>query len=52
MKLCYLINQYPTVSNSFIRRETLELENEGAEVLRIESTAQLLDAFSCAAAIK
>ncbi len=35
MKLCYLINQYPKVSHSFIRREILELENQGAEVLRI-----------------
>lgn len=35
MKLCYLINQYPKVSHSFIRREILELENQGADVLRV-----------------
>lgn len=35
MTLCYLINQYPKVSHSFIRREILELERQGAEVLRI-----------------
>lgn len=35
MKLCYLINQYPKVSHSFIRREILELERQGAQVLRV-----------------
>lgn len=35
MKLCYLVNQYPKVSHSFIRREILELENQGAVVQRI-----------------
>src|SRR6187455_2326604 len=35
MRLCYLINQYPKVSHSFIRREILELERQGAQVLRI-----------------
>lgn len=35
MKLCYLINQYPKVSHSFIRREIMELERQGAQVLRI-----------------
>ncbi|MEO6081346.1 MAG: glycosyltransferase family 4 protein [Steroidobacteraceae bacterium] len=35
MTLCYLINQYPKVSHSFIRREIVELENQGAQVLRI-----------------
>lgn len=35
MKLCYLINQYPKASHSFIRREILELEAQGASVLRL-----------------
>lgn len=35
MKLCYLVNQYPKVSHSFIRREILELERRGFPVLRI-----------------
>src|SRR6478609_7869282 len=35
LRLCYLINQYPKVSHSFIRREILELERQGAQVLRI-----------------
>jgi hypothetical protein len=44
MKLCYLINQYPKVSHSFIRRERT-IDTSG-------SAAQLLNAFTCAAAIK
>ncbi len=35
MRLAYLINQYPAVSHSFIRREILALERQGHEVLRI-----------------
>ncbi|MBD2022173.1 glycosyltransferase [Leptolyngbya sp. FACHB-36] len=34
MKIAYLVNQYPKVSHSFIRREILELEACGVEVLR------------------
>ncbi len=33
-KIAYLINQYPKVSHSFIRREILALEAEGLEVAR------------------
>ncbi|MES2742459.1 MAG: glycosyltransferase [Pseudomonadota bacterium] len=33
--IAYLINQYPKVSHSFIRREILELERQGFSVLRI-----------------
>lgn len=35
MKLAYFVNQYPKVSHSFIRREILALERQGAEVTRI-----------------
>jgi glycosyltransferase involved in cell wall biosynthesis len=35
MKIAYLINQYPKVSHSFIRREILALEKQGFEVQRI-----------------
>ena len=35
MRIAYLINQYPSVSHSFIRREILALERQGHEVLRI-----------------
>lgn len=35
MKIAYLINQYPKVSHSFIRREILALERQGFEVGRI-----------------
>lgn len=35
MKISYLINQYPKVSHSFIRREILALEQQGFQVQRI-----------------
>lgn len=35
MNIAYLINQYPKVSHSFIRREILELETQGVSVARI-----------------
>jgi len=35
MRIAYLINQYPSVSHSFIRREILALERQGHEVFRI-----------------
>jgi glycosyltransferase involved in cell wall biosynthesis len=35
MRIAYLINQYPKVSHSFIRREILALERRGLEVTRI-----------------
>jgi glycosyltransferase involved in cell wall biosynthesis len=47
MRIAYLINQYPTVSHSFIRREILALERRGIEVMRIslrQWDAGLLDA--------
>lgn len=34
MRIAYFINQYPKVSHSFIRREILELERQGVEVVR------------------
>jgi colanic acid/amylovoran biosynthesis glycosyltransferase len=47
MRIAYLVNQYPTVSHSFIRREILALERCGVEVVRIalrEWGVELLDA--------
>lgn len=35
MKIAYFVNQYPKVSHSFIRREILALERQGAVVERI-----------------
>lgn len=35
MKVCYLINQYPKVSHTFIRREILALERAGVAVGRV-----------------
>jgi colanic acid/amylovoran biosynthesis glycosyltransferase len=35
MKIAYLINDYPKVSHSFIRREILALERQGVSVQRI-----------------
>jgi glycosyltransferase involved in cell wall biosynthesis len=35
MRIAYLINQYPAISHSFIRREILALERLGFEVMRI-----------------
>jgi colanic acid/amylovoran biosynthesis glycosyltransferase len=35
MRIAYVINQYPKVSHSFIRREILALERRGFDVLRI-----------------
>lgn len=35
MRIAYLINQYPKVSHSFIRREILALERQGFEIERI-----------------
>lgn len=34
-RVAYLVNQYPKVSHSFIRREILALERQGIEVLRV-----------------
>jgi colanic acid/amylovoran biosynthesis glycosyltransferase len=34
MKIAYLVNQYPKVSHSFIRREILALERQGVDVAR------------------
>ena len=35
MKILYLINQYPKVSHTFIRREIMSHEENGIEVLRV-----------------
>src|SRR6478735_2363341 len=35
MRIAYLINVYPAVSHTFIRREILALERQGIEVVRV-----------------
>jgi glycosyltransferase involved in cell wall biosynthesis len=35
MRIAYLINQYPKISHTFIRREILALERQGHEIMRI-----------------
>ena len=35
LKIAYIVNEYPKVSHSFIRREILALERQGFEILRI-----------------
>ena len=35
MKIAYLINQYPKISHSFIRREILALEKLGVDIFRV-----------------
>ena len=35
MRIAYLVNRYPKISHTFIRREILALERLGAEVVRI-----------------
>lgn len=35
MRIGYLVNQYPKVSHSFIRREILALEAQGVEIVRV-----------------
>jgi glycosyltransferase involved in cell wall biosynthesis len=40
MRIAYLINQYPKVSHSFIRREILALERQGMTVMRISIRGQ------------
>ncbi len=35
LRVAYLINQYPKVSHSFVRREILALERQGVEVVRL-----------------
>ena len=46
MKIAYLINQYPAISHSFIRREIQALENEGLEISRfsLRPPTELVDA--------
>jgi glycosyltransferase involved in cell wall biosynthesis len=47
VQIAYLINQYPKVSHSFIRREILALERQGFHILRIALRGwdeQLVDA--------
>ena len=42
MKIAYLVNHYPAISHSFIRREILALERLGHEILRISIRGGLM----------
>ena len=35
MRVCYFVSEYPTVTHTFIRREIVELERNGFEILRV-----------------
>ena len=35
MRIAYLVNRYPAVSHSFIRREILALERQGHDIMRL-----------------
>jgi colanic acid/amylovoran biosynthesis glycosyltransferase len=35
MRIAYLVNQYPKISHTFVRREILALEEKGLEIVRI-----------------
>src|SRR5262249_22790751 len=48
MRVAYLINQYPKVSHTFIRREILALERQGFEIMRISIRGWALDLVDCA----
>jgi colanic acid/amylovoran biosynthesis glycosyltransferase len=50
MRVGYLINQYPKVSHTFIRREILALERRGIDVIRIALRGwdeELIDRTDC-----
>ena len=47
MRIAYLVNQYPSISHTFIRREIIALEHRGVEIERIALRGwdnQLVDA--------
>nr|HQT25765.1 colanic acid biosynthesis glycosyltransferase WcaL [Burkholderiales bacterium] len=43
MQIAYFINQYPKVSHSFIRREIVELENQGMKIARFSIRRERTD---------
>jgi glycosyltransferase involved in cell wall biosynthesis len=45
MRIAYLINQYPKVSHTFIRREILALERRGFEIMRVSIRGWTNDLF-------
>lgn len=55
LRVAYLVNQYPKVSHTFIRREILALERQGATVLRFAIRgwdAEVVDALDQAEQVK
>jgi colanic acid/amylovoran biosynthesis glycosyltransferase len=45
MRVAYLVNQYPKISHTFIRREILALEKAGIEVVRIAVRGHETESF-------
>ncbi len=45
MKIAYLVNQYPKISHTFIRREILALEQQGLSVKRFSLRAEPFDSL-------
>jgi colanic acid/amylovoran biosynthesis glycosyltransferase len=35
MRVCYFVSEYPSVTHTFIRREIVELERNGVDILRV-----------------
>jgi colanic acid/amylovoran biosynthesis glycosyltransferase len=46
LRIAYLVNQYPLISHTFIRREILAVERQGVEVLRIALRGWAGDVYS------
>ncbi len=45
MKIAYLVNQYPKISHTFIRREILALEQQGFSIKRLSLRAEPFDSL-------
>ena len=52
MRVAYLVNQYPKISHTFIRREILALEKKGVEISRIAIRGHETEALDASDAIE
>jgi colanic acid/amylovoran biosynthesis glycosyltransferase len=48
MRIAYLVNQYPKISHTFIRREILALEEMGVEIVRLAVRAHETESLDAA----